>query len=256
MRFSVVAPNLNEMPYLETWFLRSLAAQTFKDFEVIVVDGGSTDGSLEALTKYQKLLNLNIITDPKRNIGYIRNIGCKHAQGDILLNTSCDIYFEPSLLKRLDLFFEDRPELLALGGRTIPKGSRTPFVTHIGHGGFDILRFLMSCKFMPVRKIRPNGNLFAIKRDLFQKMGGYPEVKINEDGLLGYKLDKVWKFHGHKACYYSLKFKVYHHVKRFEKKGGLSGILFYIYVFRMVFPFLTPLLMPIERLSGEKFADR
>ena len=256
MRFSIVAPNLNEMPYFESFFLNSLSRQTFKDFEVIVVDGGSTDGCLEVIEKYRDKLNLKLIIDKTKNIGYIRNVGCRAAEGDILVNTSSDIHFDRSFFKRLDLFYEERPELCAMGCRTVPHGSSVPPITYLAYCGFDILRFLMTCRFMPFKKLRPAGNFTALPRDMFEEVGGFPEVKINEDGLLGYKLDEYWKRHGHKTCYFSLNFRVIHHVKRFEKKGGLGGILFYIYVIGHVFPFLKPLLDPIERIRAQTFSTR
>jgi cellulose synthase/poly-beta-1,6-N-acetylglucosamine synthase-like glycosyltransferase len=45
MKISIVAPNLNERRFLFT-FLESLVDQTFRNFEIIIVDGGSSDGSL------------------------------------------------------------------------------------------------------------------------------------------------------------------------------------------------------------------
>lgn len=258
LKFSIVAPMLNEMPNVENLFLRSLAQQTFKDFEIIIVDGGSTDGSVEACLWSKRVfdLDLKLICDRTRNIGYIRNVGAKHAKGEIIFQTSTDVYFEPRFFEGVDRFFREHKDLTALGGRTFPVGSTAPLVTHLGHGFFDFIRFVMSCRFMPVKKLRPSGNFLAVKRSVFEELGGYPNVPINEDGLFGYKLDEYWRKHRHKTCYFSLKFKIYHHVKRFQKKGGLSGILFYIYVFRMVFPFLKPLLYPIERRSGVVFASR
>ena len=61
MRFSIVAPNFNEMPHIQDMFLESLIDQTFKDFEVIIVDGGSDDGSREICNLYHKELDLVFI---------------------------------------------------------------------------------------------------------------------------------------------------------------------------------------------------
>jgi len=256
MRFSIVAPNLNESPYLEHFFLRSLKAQSFKDFEVIIVDGGSNPEDLEAINKYGQIMDIKLLHDPIRNIGYIRNVGCKHAEGEILVNTSSDIYFPPFFLKELNRFFREHPETVALGGRAIPHGSHLPLITYFAYGAFDLLRFLMTCRFMPIKKIRPAGNCLAIRKDVFKSVDGYPEVKINEDGLLGYKLDEYWKQNTHKSCVYSLNFKVWHHVKRFEKQGGLKTVGFYFYVLGLVFPFLRRFLNPLEMRSAKEFSNR
>lgn len=223
---------------------------------MVVVDGGSTDGSLQMLLYYRQWLDISIIHNTTRNIGYIRNVGCHVADGEILLNTSSDIYFPPDTLERLDRHFREHPELVAVGCKTLPTGSYTPLIAKLSYGAFDTLRFLLTCRVMPIKKLRPPGNFLAIHRDVFHAVGGYPEVPINEDGLLGQKLDEYWLRHSHKTCEFSTKFTVWHHVKRFEKEGGVKGILFYIYVIGLVFPFLAPLFRPIERISGQKFAER
>jgi len=259
MRFSIVAPNFNEMPYLRDWFFASLKEQTFKDFEVIVVDGGSTDGSLDELqlaTYDCDFKSFKVIVDKTRNIGYIRNLGCSYALGDYIVNTSTDICLDKSFLKRLDLRLEEHPTIEVLGARTFPHGSKLPFSTFLAYYLFDILRFWITTRLSPIKKIRPAGNLCCIKRVLFEEIGGYPEVQINEDGLLGSKLDEYWKKNKHKTCEYSFKFKVWHHVKRFEQKGGLKSIAFYFYVLGLIFPFLQRLLKPLELKSAREFSNR
>ena len=77
MRFSIVAPNYNEMPHIQNMFLDSLVNQTFKEFEVIIVDGNSDDGSRETIELYRSFLDIILITNTRRNIGYIRNVGAK-----------------------------------------------------------------------------------------------------------------------------------------------------------------------------------
>jgi glycosyltransferase involved in cell wall biosynthesis len=255
-RISVVAPNWNEMPYFRDMFLESLANQTFKDFEVIIVDGGSIDGSLEAIEPYYDKFPINWIVDETHNIGYIRNVGAYHAKGDLMVQTSSDIAFPPDLLERINNEFESRPDLIALGGRTIPTGDIS-WVPKFAYWGFDHLRWLFTHSWMPVkhRKMRPAGNFLCIYSSLFFFLGKYPEVKINEDGLFGYKIDEYCKL-SRKIAEFRRDFKVDHHVKRFEQKSGIQGILFYIYVFGLFFPWLRGILKPFEERSALEFSTR
>ena len=244
------------MPHFEELFLRSLAAQTFKNFEVIIVDGGSKDDSMRAAAEYIPKLNIQFIVDTTRNIGYIRNVGAYRAQGEIIFETSSDIYFPHTLLEDIDREYRERDNLVALGGRTYPTGSTPPITAHIGYAIFDLIRFFMTTRITPIKKIRPSGNFLTIRREVFNELGGYPEVKINEDGLFGFKLDEYLKRNRHKDVMFSLKHKVIHHVKRFEKKGGIQSILFYFYVLGLIFPMLKPILAPIERKSALEFSTR
>lgn len=264
---SIVAPNRNEMPYFKDLFLRSLSEQTFKDFELIIVDAGSEDGSLEALMEYVQIFHekgikhsIMLICDQTRNIGYIRNVGAKAAKGEIIFETSSDCYFPPDLLRQVHNWYHWKPTTICLSGRTFPMGSKISLFSHVGYQVFDFLRYLLTTRIMPIKKIRPSGNFLTIRRKVLEEVGWYPEVTINEDGLLGCKIDEYIKREPSKrsikeVCFH-LKFYVGHHVKRFEKKGGLGAILFYFYIFGIIFPMLRPLLKPIESRSAQEFMTR
>ena len=256
MRFSIVAPNWNEMPYFRDMFLESLANQTFKDFEVIIVDAGSNDGSLEAIEPYKDLFPIKWVIDETHNIGYIRNVGARYAEGKIMVQTSSDIAFPNDLLERIDAKFNEDPALIAMGGRTIPTGDIS-WVPKLAYWGFDHLRWLFTHSWLPFkwRKMRPAGNFLCIYHSLFIFLKGYPEVKINEDGLFGYKIDEYCQLSQLKAEF-RRDFKVNHHVKRFEQKSGIQGLLFYIYVFGLFFPWLRGILKPFEERSALEFSSR
>ncbi len=256
MRFSVIAPNYNEMPHIRDMFLESLTKQTFKDFEVIIVDGGSDDGSLEASKDYSKKLDLLTILDTKRNIGYIRNVGAQAARGELMIQTSSDVALPKNCLERLDKEFK-RQDLIAIGGRTSPTGPGSGILCMAAYTGFDILRWFFTNPLMPNRwrKFRPAGNFLCMPLELFKKMEGYPEVKINEDGLFGYKIDSYVREHDQRAEF-RLDYSVKHNVKRFAAKGGWGAIKFYIYVLALLFPWLSRWTKKIEEESAEEFANR
>ena len=248
MRFSIVCPNWEEMPVFRDWFLRSLEAQTFSDFEVIVVDGGSKDESYYAAL--ESGLDIMFFIDDTRNIGYIRDRGCRLARGEIVFNTSSDVYLPPRLLEELDAFFTENCDAIALSGRTRPSSS---LLAYLGYGGFDFVRWAMT-RF--TGRIRPSGNFFAIRRRDYLASGGYPWVIFGEDGRFGERLDVYRRKHGGKV-HFRLDLYVVHRVKRFEQRGSLRSIAFYLpSLARHVLPFMSPMLERVEGIYAEQFKNR
>lgn len=254
-RFSIVAPNWNEMPHF-TYFLDSLVSQTFKDFEVIIVDGGSTDSSISEIRKFKDKLDIKCIIDETHNIGYIRNVGSIHSKGDIIFQTSSDVVFPFDLLQKINEEFIDDPELMALGGRTKPIGN-IDWLAKLAYWGFDHLRWLFTLGIIPLkhRKMRPAGNFLCIYRELLRHIGGYPNAKINEDGLLGYRIDEYGRESGLRAKF-SRTLGVDHYIKRFEKNGTVKSLIFYSYVLANMFPMLEPLFRKRMEKSADIFSTR
>ena len=88
--FSVVIPTLNEEDWLPN-LLSDLKNQTYKEFEVIVVDGNSRDRTKIAAGKFKKIIpNLKIINSNIRNVSAQRNLGAKLARGQYLLFVDAD----------------------------------------------------------------------------------------------------------------------------------------------------------------------
>lgn len=248
---SVVAPNLDEETNLPLFFI-SLCNQSFKDFEVVIVDGGSKDKSLEIIRKFSLLLDVKLIVDKTRNIGYIRNVGAEHAQGKIIMETNSDTYFEPCLLQKIYDTFKNG-QVTFLGGSTFPLG--TSSFEYLAYHAFDCLRYLASRMPFPLKQYSPSGNLLCLKRQVFKRLGGYPLAQINEDGQFGKTIMQYCRSQATRAEF-RLDLYVGHHAKRFKAKGSLKSLLFYLYVFGNLFPFLARFLKPLERKSGKTFSTR
>lgn len=89
--FSIIIPLFNKEKFIEDT-LNSILNQTFSDFEIIVVDDGSTDQSLDLVSKY-KDERLQIITQKNAGVSIARNNGIKAANGDYIALLDADDYW-------------------------------------------------------------------------------------------------------------------------------------------------------------------
>ena len=98
---SVVVPVYNTAPYLRQC-LESIAAQTLRDIEIICVDDGSTDGSLEILQEYERRDNrFTVLRQQNEHAGVARNHGMEQARGAYLVFWDSDDFFDPNALKTM-----------------------------------------------------------------------------------------------------------------------------------------------------------
>lgn len=97
IKFSIIVPVYNTGQYLERCF-NSILNQTYKNYEVIVVNDGSTDNSLEIIKKYKEFTFIN---QKNQGLSMARNNGIKKANGDYLIFLDSDDYISPELLKIL-----------------------------------------------------------------------------------------------------------------------------------------------------------
>jgi glycosyltransferase involved in cell wall biosynthesis len=100
MKFSIITINYNDKRGLEKT-LKSLQSQTFRDYEHIVIDGGSTDGSVEVIERYAA----NIaywVSEPDRGIYNALNKGLKHVHGEYVnCMNSGDMFATPYVLQQI-----------------------------------------------------------------------------------------------------------------------------------------------------------
>ena len=111
---SVILPNYNYEKYLEKR-LESIFNQTFKDFEVIILDDASSDNSFDIINKYSHLPEVNIIIN-KQNSGSVFkqwDKGIKQAKGEIIWIAEADDFCHPEFLEKLLPKFADKEVVLA-----------------------------------------------------------------------------------------------------------------------------------------------
>ena len=191
---SVIIVNYNSGERLQKCLLH-LEAQTFKDFEIIVIDNASDDDSIETA----KLLTLQVqYILAKSNLGFAaaNNLAVKSAEGTWLAFLNPDAYPSPKWLEELILATKRFPKALAFGSTQIDAahpeildGAGDVYhawgIPYRGHFGWS------------VKRLPPEGECFSpcaaaalYKADTFRELGGFDErfFCYGEDVDLGFRL--------------------------------------------------------------------
>lgn len=101
MKISVIIPVFDEENAIGNCLL-SLSKQTLKDFEIIVVDDGSSDKTMEVLSNLKfKIENLKLLKQRHLGSGAARNLGVKSSKGEILVFVDADMEFDKDFLQKL-----------------------------------------------------------------------------------------------------------------------------------------------------------
>lgn len=104
---SIVTPCLNRVDYIEE-AIQSVLKQDYERIEHIVVDGGSTDGTLDVLNKYN---HLNVICEPDENLYDALNKGIQAAKGDIIGHLNTDDFYAENIMAEVAGYFAQDSEL-------------------------------------------------------------------------------------------------------------------------------------------------
>jgi len=98
--------------------LECISKQTFKNFEIIIVDNASQDRSIEYAAEHYT--HITVIQN-KENLGFAKaaNQGIKTAQGEFIFFLNPDVFLEPSFLEELITFLSPRPQYGSVGGKLL-----------------------------------------------------------------------------------------------------------------------------------------
>jgi glycosyltransferase involved in cell wall biosynthesis len=115
MKFSIVIPSYQHAEFLPAT-LASVLTQDYADREILVRDGGSTDGTVEILRTLETEGNLRWVSGPDGGQADAINAGLKEATGDILAYLNSDDVYYPHALARAAEYFAAHPECFVLYG--------------------------------------------------------------------------------------------------------------------------------------------
>lgn len=101
VKVSVIIPTFNEEAVIKNC-LESLIKQTYKDFEIIIIDDGSSDKTLDVLSNLNsQISNLKIFKQEHLGPGSARNLGVNNAEGKILVFVDADMVLDPVFIQKL-----------------------------------------------------------------------------------------------------------------------------------------------------------
>jgi len=116
-RVSIVTPSYNQGQFIEET-IRSVLLQGYPDLEYIIIDGGSTDGSVDIIRKYEPWLAC-WVSEPDRGQSHAINKGFGRASGEWLAWLNADDVYLPGALSEVAHTATDRPDIHWLVGTTV-----------------------------------------------------------------------------------------------------------------------------------------
>ena len=219
MKFSVIIPLYNKAPYIRK-ALESVFAQTYTDYELIIVDDGSTDGSFTiakqfiderlkikgtedevkgyrlevkgkensgAETNGYKLspINYKLIRQANSGVSAARNNGFSVSSAEYIAFLDADDWWEPTYLERMAQLINDYPDAgLYACNYVYYKPGKTHVALNIPTGYINYPKAYYESDAMPVWT-----GAAMIPRQVYDEMGGFPlGIKLGEDFLLWSKI--------------------------------------------------------------------
>ena len=232
----VVVPCFNEEHGIEAT-LRSLLAQSDRGFRLVVVDNGSTDGTVASVAAFQEAhptLDLQLIVEPQKGTGAAADTGFRYAiaQGArYIARTDADCLPHPDWIRRIRRGFG--PEGLEFViGRIVPRTddlrlSRAdrlalPVILGIAENFGRLFRHGRQFKYP---YIMVAGNNLALTADLYLRAGGFPRTRIeeaHEDKVLSERIRQLTRRAAKRDDVI-----VYNSIRRVRRYGYLRTLLWY-----------------------------
>lgn len=221
---SVVIPAYNEATYIDR-LLEALVLQNFKDFEVVVSDATSHDGTDKVVKQFSKKLDVRMLESPPKGPAHGRNVGAKTARGKWLLFLDADDDIDnPNFIETL------LNETKKRGWKTSTAKYRVlkpTFMEWLGMGvvNYQYLKLLSHT----TRPVAP-GYCILTLRSLFESVDGFNEkIQFGED------YDYVTRTAGEGFGFIS-KTSYYIDMRRAKEQGGfrlfIKGIKNEVYRYR------------------------
>ncbi len=218
MKYSIIVPVFNRPNEVDE-LLESLSHQTFRDFEVIIVEDGSKIPCKDVCEKYADILDLHYYAKPNSGPGQSRNYGAERASGEWVIVLDSDVVLPEGYLHAVDERLKMKNERYDYSdGSNNPQGSADES-NHISHlssltsqadawGGPDAahpdftpiqkaISYSMTSFFTTggirggkakLDKFFPRSYNMGIRRDVYMELGGFSKMRFGEDIDFSYRI--------------------------------------------------------------------
>lgn len=204
---SIVIPLHNKEKYVFKT-LTSILSQDFPDFEVIIVDDGSTDSSLEIISEF-KDDRIKVISVDNGGVSSARNLGIKQATYSWIALLDADDFWDRTYLKQSMKIVKRFPEIKIVATNYYKVFSSKSIISHNFRDGFVDNYFNFPCI---------TSSSVIIKKDVFYSVGLFDtKLKYGEDQHLWFRIAAAFKI------YYNDSPLVYYNMHDHLKGNALVG---------------------------------
>lgn len=206
MKVSIITPCFNSFKTIRST-LDSLESQMYSNVEYIIIDGGSTDGTLEIINEYSSIFT-HIVSEPDLGLYDAINKGVDLSSGDVIgILNSDDFYPNRNVINRVvSTFLQNADAKLVLGNVDFVDGSDLGVIVR-HYSSFNFSPWKMRFGFMPAMP----GTF--IRRSVFNKIGKYK---------MGYKIAADFDFFVRSLIIYKLPYICINKTFVLMRIGGVS----------------------------------
>lgn len=222
MFYSIIVPVFNRPEEVDE-LLNSLSLQTYKQFEVLIIEDGSKRRCDNIVEKYTDQLDIKYYLKKNSGPGSTRNYGAERSNGEYLIIIDSDCILPRSYLSVIDEFLKKNP-IDAFGGPDCAHSSFTRIQKAINYSmtSFFTTGGIRGGK-KQMDKFYPRSFNMGIKKSVYLTLGGFSSIRFGEDIDFSIRIYK----NGY-TCQYIPEAWVYHkrrtNLKRFFKQVHNSGI--------------------------------
>ena len=189
MKYSVIVPVFNRPDEVDE-LLESLSKQSLKDFEVVIVEDGSTVKCKDVCDKYADILDLHYYYKENSGPGQSRNYGVERASGEYVLILDSDAVTPPGFMQAVDDELRRQPTD-AWGGPDAAHESFTDIQKAISYAmtSFFTTGGIRGGKKQLDKKFYPRSFNLGVRREVYQQLGGFTKERFSKMSLYGEDID-------------------------------------------------------------------